>query len=149
MKPSERAAWEKRVAELATYQRPASAGAAAKKNRLQNAARATYVDGIRFASRLEADRYRELKLLQLAGDVVLFLRQVPFDVATGVVYRLDFLVVWNPYSNAMANVKTDEVRLTFEDTKGRLTEVSRIKIRSVEDRYGITIKLLTREDVRR
>lgn len=159
MKPTEREAWAARVAELqqvkaktrfftAPFVSPgtpsldALAGAPPKKNRLQNAARATFVDGIRFASKLEADRYRELKLLQLAGDVLYTLRQVPFVVATGKVYRLDFLVVWNR-SGTPAEV------ISYEDTKGRLTEVSSLKIAAVQDRYGIKITLLRRKDVSR
>ena len=129
MRGSERRGWEKLLK-------------GAGKNRLGNAARPTVVDGIRFASRLEADRYRELKLLQLAGQVAYTVRQVPFVVATGVVYRLDFLVVWN-------RTGTHREVVTHEDCKGHLTEVSKIKIRAVEDRYGIKIQLLTRKDVSR
>jgi hypothetical protein len=151
MKGSEREAWAARVEELrlkpkqgirSGSQGDAPRAPAPKKNRLQNAARATYVDGIRFASKLEADRYRELKLLQLAGDVLYTLRQVPFVVATGKVYRLDFMIFWNR-SGTPAEV------VTYEDTKGRLTEVSALKIAAVQDRYGITIKLLRRKDVSR
>jgi hypothetical protein len=132
---SEREAWAAKIG-------GAAAALAPKKNRLQNAARRTELDGIRFASKLEADRYRELKLLQLAGQVMYTLRQVPFDVATGVVYRLDFLVVWNRSGNPCDVI-------TYEDTKGRLTEVSRLKIAAVQDKYKIRITLLGRKDVSR
>jgi hypothetical protein len=151
MKPSEREAWAARVGELQAKAQAGRDAAAAehrhppkppKKNRLQNAARATIVDGIRFPSRLEADRYRELKLLQLAGDVLYTLRQVPFVVATGKVYRLDFMIIWNRSG-------TPHEVVTYEDTKGRLTEVSALKIAAVQDRYGIKIKLLRRGDVSR
>jgi Protein of unknown function (DUF1064) len=147
MKPSEREAWAARVAELRAKQ-PSVLGQApkshtpAKKNRLQNAARTTVVDGIRFSSKLESDRYRELKLLQLAGEIAYTLRQVPFVVATGKVYRLDFMIIWNRHGSPA------EV-ITYEDTKGRLTEVSALKIAAVQDRYGIKIKLLTRQEVSR
>jgi hypothetical protein len=163
MKPSEREAWSTRVAELQAKAQAARHPDSAqivndallrigadqlglpklpKKNRLQNVARVTIVDGIRFASKLEADRYRELKLLQLAGDVLYTLRQVPFVAATGKVYRLDFMIIWNR-SGAPEEV------VTYEDTKGRLTEVSALKIAAVQDRYGIKIKLLRRGDVSR
>jgi len=104
--------------------------------------RTTIVDGIKFRSKLEADRYRELKLLRAGGQVKWFLRQVPFDVSVGVVYRLDFLVCWNRSGIA------DEV-LTYEETKGHLTDASRIKIGVVQERYGITINILRRADVSR
>lgn len=104
--------------------------------------RTTIVDGIKFRSKLEADRYRELKNLQRAGLVKWFLRQVPFDVSVGVIYRLDFLACWNRPGIA------DEA-LTYEETKGWLTEGSRIKIGVVQERYGIKIKILRRADVSR
>lgn len=102
----------------------------------------TTVDGYRFASRLEADRYRELVLLRHAGQIRWFLRQVPFDVAPGVVYRCDFLVMWN-------RTGTAEDTVTIEDTKGHLTATSRTKIAVVQERYGITVRILTRADVSR
>jgi len=100
------------------------------------------VEGLNFASQLEADRYRELKLLQASGDVAWFIRQVPFDVAPGVVYRADFLVVWHdpqPVGSSFA--------ITVEDCKGMMTPNSRTKIAVVEQRYGIQIRLLTRAEV--
>jgi hypothetical protein len=104
--------------------------------------RTTIVDGIKFRSKLEADRYRELKNLRRAGEVKWFLRQVPFDVSVSVVYRLDFLVCWNRSGIA------DET-LTYEETKGHLTDASRIKIGVVQERYAIKIKILRRADVSR
>lgn len=104
--------------------------------------RATLLDGIRFPSKLQADRYRELKLLRQSGQVLYFLREVPFDVATGVVYRADFVIVWNRSGSPQEIV-------TVEDTKGHLTDTSRIKIAAVQDRYGITVRLLRRADVSR
>ena len=104
--------------------------------------RATVVDGIRFPSKLQADRYRELKLLVAAGKVLYFVREVPFDVGGGVVYRADFVVVWN-LTGPPATV------VTVEDTKGHLTETSRVKIAVVQERYGIKVRLLRRGDVSR
>jgi hypothetical protein len=48
------------------------------------------VDGIKFPSQLEANYYRKLKIRQRAGDVVFFLRQVPFYLPGGVKYVCDF-----------------------------------------------------------
>lgn len=94
----------------------------------------TIVDGHKFHSKLEADRYCELKLLQKAGAILYFLRQVPFDIAKGVIYRCDFLVV-----------STSGIEV--EDTKGYMSEVSRIKIAAVEERYGIKVRILSRKEV--
>ncbi len=51
------------------------------------------VDGIRFDSKLEARCYQELLLRKAAGDIWLLLRQVPFALEGGVVYRCDFFTV--------------------------------------------------------
>ena len=53
-------------------------------------AKKTDVDGIRFDSKKEAKYYQELKLRQMAGEIVFFLRQVPFYLPGGVTYRVDF-----------------------------------------------------------
>lgn len=167
MKPSEREAWAEKVAEIEAKQRgspvhnpsgvpigdlrksassspiswPGTTAAAPKIGRVKGA-QAVVIDGIKFSSRLEGDHYSELKLLQCAGQVEYFLRQVPFVVATGVVYRLDFLVVWK-LSGTPAEV------ITYHETKGHLTGEARIKIAAVQDRYRIQIKILKRRDVRR
>lgn len=111
--------------------------------------KATTRDGIRFHSKLEADRYSELKLLQHAGRVSFFLRQVPFHVAPGVVWRADFVV----FSPAAGMPPSHEplflAGVTVEDTKGVLTAEARVKIKTVEDRYGIRVRILKRGDVQR
>jgi hypothetical protein len=104
--------------------------------------RKTVVDGFTFDSKLEAERYRELCVLQRTDVVRLFLRQVPFDLAPGVRYRLDFLVIWN-------RPGTSDVGITYEDTKGHMTATSRVKIKTVEHLFGIRIAVLTRADVGR
>lgn len=43
-------------------------------------ARKTVVDGITFDSRKEANRYRELKLLERAGEICCLRLQVPFEL---------------------------------------------------------------------
>lgn len=73
-------------------------------------------DGFRFDSRKEGRRYDELILLQRAGDVVMFLHQVPFRMP-GTKYVADFLVFWKDGS------------VTVEDCKGYLTETYKLKKR--------------------
>ena len=63
--------------------------------RLENKfnARKTVVDGITFDSKKEANRYRELKLLERAGKICCLRLQVPFELIpaqyeeTGEVYK--------------------------------------------------------------
>jgi hypothetical protein len=107
--------------------------------------KATYVDGVRFASKLEADRYRELKALQAAGPVAWFIRQPSFDIPGGA-YRADFLVVW---MEALGEYKGWIDRVTVEDTKGVMTALAKHKIACVREKYGITVRILTRADVSR
>ena len=101
------------------------------------------LDGIRFDSRLEAKRYRELVLLQKAGEIKYFLRQVPFDIP-GARYFLDFLVVrFFVIGTARADVNPlNWSHLTYEDAKGVDTPVSALKRRQVEKLYGIKIDLV-------
>lgn len=133
MRDSERRDWasfaDRRAAGFSIAPRPIQP----KKSKYRNVR--TIVDGHKFHSKLEADRYCELKLLQKAGEILYFLRQVPFDLAGGVIYRCDFLVV-----------STSGIEV--EDTKGYISEVSRIKIAAVEERYGIRVKILTRREVK-
>lgn len=54
----------------------------------------TWVNGIRFPSKLEAQVYADLLTLKKQGVILYFLRQVPFDLGGGVTYRADFLVFY-------------------------------------------------------
>jgi hypothetical protein len=76
----------------------------------------THVDGILFQSRLEANRYSQLKLLQRAGTIKGFCRQPEFVLVEGnesqlaITYKSDFIVF-----NLDGSV-------TVEDTKGYESE---------------------------
>ena len=89
------------------------------------------VDGIRFDSKKEARYYGLLKLRRASGEVVQFLRQVPFHLPGGVKYVCDFQVF----------LASGEVE--FVDTKGVLTESFKAKQRMVEQLYApIKIKIV-------
>lgn len=93
------------------------------------------IDGKRFDSKLEARYYQMLKARWQAGEVAWFIRQVPFELPGKIVYRADFLVV--------LIVPPEKIAESVEivDCKGVLTDVSRIKIRQVEELYGIKVRL--------
>ena len=80
-------------------------------------------DGIRFASRKEAAYYRRLKLQKSAGEVLVFLRQVPFHLPGGVRYVVDFVEF-----HADGNIR-------FVDVKGMMTATFKAKRKMVEDLY--------------
>lgn len=99
-------------------------------------AKAVVVDGWRFDSKLEARYYEQLKLLQAAGEILWFLRQVPFPIAPRVRYLVDF------------GICRLDGTFRWVDVKGVLTDASRIKIATVEHLYGIQIEIVKREDMR-
>ena len=87
----------------------------------------TECDNIKFSSKKEAKRYNELKKLKDFGEVVFFLRQVPFHLAANVKYVCDFVVFW---SNS---------DITFEDVKGVKLPMYVLKKKQVESLYPIKI----------
>ena len=71
----------------------------------------TWIDGICFHSRKEADRYSELKLLLKAGEIKGFCRQPEFVLVEGnetdraVTYKADFIVLNNDDTYQIEDVK--------------------------------------------
>ncbi len=91
---------------------------------------ATINDGFRFDSKKEAARYGRNKLLLASGEMLMQLRQVPFHLPGGVIYRLDFAEF---YLNG---------DILWIDVKGRDTPQSKQKRRQVEALYPVTITLV-------
>lgn len=98
------------------------------------------VDGQKFDSKKEASRYRELRLLEKAGEIKDLRTQVKFklipaqrDEATGKVierecsYKADF-------------VYEEDGKTVVEDVKGFLTKEYIIKRKLMLWRYGIRIR---------
>ena len=97
-------------------------------------AKATFVDGWRFASKREADCYKSLKFAQERGEIAYFLRQVPIHLCppsqhkkTATTLRVDFLVVYPDNS------------LKYVDAKGLATADWKNKASQAENMYGIRI----------
>ena len=90
-------------------------------------AQRTEVDGIKFASKKEARYFGQLRLAQKSGDLLFFLRQVPFHLPGGGRYVCDFMEFW----------KSGEVRVV--DVKGFSTATYKAKRKIVEALYPITI----------
>ena len=100
----------------------------------------TVVDGITFDSRLEAARYRELKLMERAGAIQALTLQPEFELQPPfkkngktyrrIVYKADF---------SYYSVK--EGKVIVEDTKGYVTKEYALKKKLFEYRYPeLTIK---------
>lgn len=111
---------------------------------------ATVVHGLRFDSKLEARRYGELVDLQADGLIAWFIRQPSFDLAGGIRYRADFLVVWNnlkPYSPVVMQPGT---AVSVEDCKGVETPAFKLKRKLFLEAYPLAeLRILTAKDVRR
>lgn len=92
--------------------------------------RVTEVDGHAFASRAEARRYAELKMLERGGQIRELRLQVPFPVEINgrriCKYIADFT-----YLDAAGPI--------IEDVKGYRTDIYRLKKKLVEALYGLKI----------
>lgn len=95
----------------------------------------TEINGIKFASKKEAHRYQELKLMERAKVITDLKLQVPFilvdknENGRAIKYVADFTY----YENG---------QYVVEDTKGYITDVFKIKKRLLKERYDIDIKLV-------
>ena len=90
----------------------------------------TSVDGCVFDSKAEAARYGLNKIRVRQGELAYFLRQVPFHLPGGVVYRVDFLEV------------SPDGCLEYVDVKGFLTPHCKDKIKITEAAYPVKIRLV-------
>lgn len=91
-------------------------------------------NGDKFPSTLEWKYFKHLQLLQKSGEVVFFLRQVPFHIPGGVKYVVDYQVFYADGS------------VSFVDVKGFSTETFRIKSKIVEDLYPVKIEIVKEGD---
>lgn len=87
----------------------------------------TEIDGIKFASKAEAKRYQELKLMLNANNIKSFIMQTPWLLPGGVKYISDFLVFHN------------DGTIVVEDVKGVKTDVYKLKKRLFEASYPFKI----------
>ena len=95
----------------------------------------TVIDGIRFDSKREAERWCELRLLERAGEIKELQRQVSFELipaqkngkVKSVKYVADF------------TYETRYGKYVVEDAKGVKTEVYKIKKKLMLERYGIEV----------
>ena len=112
-------------------------------------AQKTVVDGITFASRLEAERFQQLKLLEEAGEISCLKLQLGLQInppwtnpqtgekLKGSMYYADFFYIDNRNH-----------KMIIEDTKGVETDVFRLKWNLVQSMYPeYEFRKVTRDDV--
>ena len=102
-------------------------------------AKKTEVDGITFASKKEAARYQDLKLMEKAGEIHDLELQPRFDLVVNDIkigfYKADFQYDV-PF---VGNDNIPAVRI-IEDAKGIKTPVYRLKKKLMKAIYGIEIQ---------
>ena len=112
----------------------------------------TIADGIKFDSKLEAERYAQLKILERAGVIRKLELQPSFDLLPSfrkngktwrkTVYKADFRYIL---------AKDD--RIIIEDVKGStavITDVFRLKQKLFEYKYpDYTISIVTSKDIKK
>ena len=109
----------------------------------------TIVNGIKFSSRLESERYKQLKLLRDAGYICDLCLQFEFQIVHGCInpdtgekekssyYVADFVYL-----------DCEEHKWIAEDTKGVETKEFRLKWKLAKQQYpGYEFRILKREDV--
>ena len=89
-------------------------------------AKPTKVYEINFPSKLEANCYKELLLMQKANVFKFFIRQVSFDLSGKRTHKVDFCVFF-------------ENGVRFIESKGRDLPMGKLKREQVEDVFGIKI----------
>ena len=98
----------------------------------------TEVDGIKFDSKAEAKRYKELKLLEKVGEITDLELQVRYDFEINGVklgfYKADFV-----YFVRLASSLAESYGHTVEDVKGMKTPVYNLKKKLMLALHGIEI----------
>jgi len=92
-------------------------------------AKPSEADGIIFASKKEMDYYRELLLRKKSGEVLFFLRQVPFHLPGNVRHVIDFVEFWSDGTVHVVEVK------------GYDTPMGKLKRKQVMDLYPINVEV--------
>lgn len=105
----------------------------------------TEYNGITYDSKAEARYAQELDLQQKetkqsgSYGLVFWLRQVPFTLPAGVIYRVDFVEFYGVW----LEMKFPAIDLIlFTDVKGMDTPVSKLKRKQVENLYPVRIQVV-------
>jgi hypothetical protein len=102
----------------------------AKKHKPRIVSTPTVVDGIRFQSKREANRFCELRLLEKAGEISNLGCQVPFSLLVNRMHIADYIADF---------VYRRDGKEIIEDVKGHRTEVYRLKKKLMRACWGIEI----------
>ena len=110
----------------------------------------TVIDGIKFDSKLEAERYAQLKILERTGVIRNLELQPEYELIPS--FRKDGKT-WRRtvYKADFRYILAEDDRIIIEDVKGStsvITDVFRLKQKLFEYKYPeLTIKIVTRKDM--
>jgi dsDNA-binding SOS-regulon protein len=113
---------------LLRVDRPKKGGGITMRLRHKYNAQRAERDGMKFDSKKEATYYDKLILAQQSGELLFFLRQVPFHLEGNVVVRVDYVEFW----------ADGQVRIV--DVKGYRTPAYKRNKKQVEARYPVIIE---------
>ena len=100
----------------------------------------TVVDNITFASKAEAEYYRQLKYGQHIGTISYFLRQVPFTLPGGTKYIVDFMVFYKNQSASFVDIK-GVITTAFIRSKKQVVELYPVKITALKLKRGVFVEV--------
>lgn len=102
----------------------------------------TEVDGIVFASKREARRYQELKLMERAGEIRRLLLQPRYGlyIQPFLAKAIDRVKVGDYVGDFQYEDKQLGWQKVIEDVKGVKTPLYRLKKKIVQALYGITVR---------
>lgn len=102
-------------------------------------AKPVWIDGIRFASKAEAKRYTDLKLLEKVGAIHALEVQPVFPIEVMNLSNGEVTLVGVYKADFRYRSSTSAITV-IEDVKGMRTVIYRLKKRLVEALYGIQIQ---------
>jgi hypothetical protein len=100
----------------------------------------TEVDGVKFASKAEARRYAELKMLEKAGKITGLGLQPTFKLRVGAQVIGKYIGDFDYW----AQLGDGAARYVVEDVKGMKTAMYRWKAKHMKAEHGIEITEITR-----
>ena len=103
-----------------------------KRRSKYNAVPTTY-NGVVYASKKEAAFAQKLDLRLKAGELDYVLRQVPFDLGAGIIYRADFVTL----SKETVDYGVIRWDITVYEVKGMETPAWKLKHKLFKDKYPL------------
>jgi len=110
-----------------------------KRRSKYNAVPTTY-NGVVYASKKEAIFAQKLDLRLKAGELDYVLRQVPFDLGAGIIYRADFVTLKNQGMRSFWVGEKKSIGLwevTVYEVKGMETPAWKLKHKLFKDKYPL------------